>query len=261
MPPTPPSFGDLQYWNTRFSKEDEFEWLADFTALEPWLRRAIGSSGDENERERDGKGKRVLHIGCGTSALSAALKELVKSPRQIHNVDYSDVVIERQRQRDLTNTGEEASKWSTLDLLSLAQVEEFKKQGRYDVIIDKSTSDAISCAEDVHVGLPYHMNTAMEQGSSLAISGHTQVYPLVILAIHLAYLATPGCQWMVLSYSASRFSYWEDESPQRLPHPTQLWKMVRHEKIEQPQDPKDTVHRPPTMHHLYILERTETPLG
>jgi hypothetical protein len=36
--------------------------------------------------------------------------------------------------------------------------------------------------------------------------------------------------------------------------------LERHEKIEQSPDPNDTVHRPPVMHHLYILRRTDLQL-
>lgn len=253
MPTSTPSFGDLEYWNTRFIKEDTFEWLADFTVLEPWLKQAIA--------ERTGsKGKpQVLHVGCGSSALSLQLRDLVDSPQQIHNVDYSDVVIERNRQREYemlrsSKAERESCRWSTLDLLSVSQVLDFGGP-EYDVIIDKSTSDAISCAADVAVKLPYRIKTT-GPGQSCHSSEAT-VYPLDILAIHLAYLARPGCSWIVLSYSASRFSHMQDEATTKgLPRPSELWSLERHEKIEQPPDPNDTVHRPPVMHHLYVLRRT-----
>lgn len=257
MPTSTPSFGDLEYWNIRFSKEDNFEWLADFSLLEPWLKQAIA--------ERSGcKGEpQILHIGCGSSALSLQLRNLVDSPRQIHNVDYSDVVIGRNRRREeemLYSLGAEIEpcRWSTLDLLSVSQILEYEGPG-YDVIIDKSTSDAISCAADVSVRLPYHINTV----SLTRLNGMTEayVYPLDILANHLAYLARPGCSWVVLSYSASRFSRVQDEvTTEGLPRPSELWNLERHEKIEQPPDPNDTVHRPPIMHHLYVLRRTDVPL-
>ncbi|KEQ69652.1 hypothetical protein M436DRAFT_15308, partial [Aureobasidium namibiae CBS 147.97] len=249
-----PSFGDLEYWNTRFTKEDTFEWLADFAVLEPWLKQAIAERSGCKSRPQ------VLHIGCGSSALSLQVRDLVDSPTQIHNVDYSDVVIERNRQREnemLRSLGvqSEPCRWSNLDLLSVSQILDFGGP-EYDVIIDKSTSDAISCAADVSVRLPYCVNAI----SSGRISHQTEVtvYPLDILAVHLAYLARPGCSWIVLSYSASRFSYLKDEvATEGLPRPGELWNLERHEKIEQPPDPNDTVHRPPVMHHLYVLRRTE----
>lgn len=259
MPTSTPSFGDLEYWNERFIKEDNFEWLADFTVLEPWLKRAIA--------ERTGLTRRpqVLHIGCGSSALSIQLRDLVDSPQQIHNVDYSEVVIEKNRQHEYeilcsSEAKREPCRWSTLDLLSASQVSNFEGSGKgYDMIIDKSTSDAISCSEDVSVELPYRINTT---GSSRSCHlSKAAVYPLDILAIHLAYLARPGCSWIVLSYSASRVSHLEDEiNTDGLPRPSELWNLEKHEKIEQPPDPNDTVHRPPVMHQSYVLRRTDLQL-
>lgn len=253
MPTSTPSFGDLEYWNTRFTKEDNFEWLADFAVLEPWLKQAIA------ERFQP----QILHIGCGSSALSLQLRQLVDSPQQIHNVDYSDVVIEKNRQREYellcsTGAGSELCRWSTLDLLSVSQISEFGGP-EYDMIIDKSTSDAISCAADVSVRLPYCFNTSSPDSHSR--STEATIYPLDALAIHLAYLARSGCSWVVLSYSASRFSHMRDEDGTKgLPRPSELWTLEKHEKIEQPPDPNDAVHRPPVMHHLYVLRRTDVRL-
>jgi hypothetical protein len=260
MPSFTPSFGDLEYWNKRFTKEESFEWLADFTVLEPWLKQAVAERSGSKERPQ------VLHIGCGSSALSMQLRDLVESPQQIHNVDYSEVVVEKNRQREhellsASKASTELCRWSTLDLLSVTQVMEFAELGKgYDVIVDKSTSDAISCSEDVSVELPSRISTNSSSRVSPLIEA--TVYPLHILAIHIAYLAKPGCVWIVLSYSADRFIYWKDEETiEGLPHPSELWRLEGHEKIEQPPDPNDTVHRPPVMHHLYLLRRTDVRLN
>jgi hypothetical protein len=261
MPSTPHSFGDVEYWNNRFTKEEQFDWLADFTVLEPWLEKATAVRSGQNEKPQ------ILHIGCGSSALSIQLRDLVESPKQIHNVDYSSIVIERNRQREieLLDSSEatfEPTSWSTLDLLSASQILDLAASGeRYDIIIDKSTSDAISCGEDVMIELPYQ--TSNLPTTQLKHSRTTKtMFPLDLLAHHLAYLANPGCRWIVLSYSSSRFSHWDDrDNTEGLSHPLELWDMERHEKIEQPSDPKDAVHRPPVMHHLYILRRTDVRLS
>ena len=46
-----------------------------------------------------------------------------------------------------------------------------------------------------------------------------------------------------------------------LPQPSELWRLERHEKIEQPPDPNDSVHMPSVMHHLYVLRRTDVQLN
>ncbi|KAG9765632.1 hypothetical protein KCU73_g349, partial [Aureobasidium melanogenum] len=261
MPSTIHSFGDVEYWNNRFAKEEQFDWLADFTVLEPWLKKSIAERSGHDGRPQ------ILHIGCGSSALSIQLRGLVKSPKQIHNVDYSSVVIERNRQREikLLNSSEatlEPTSWSTLDLLSALQILDFGASGtRCDVIIDKSTSDAISCAGDVTIELPYRISNLPTTQLDHSRTTKT-MFPLDLLAHHLAYLANPGCLWIVLSYSSSRFSHWDDrDNTEGLSHPLELWDIERHEKIEQPSDPNDTVHRPPVMHHLYVLRRTDVRLS
>ncbi|KEQ60493.1 uncharacterized protein M437DRAFT_54375 [Aureobasidium melanogenum CBS 110374] len=261
MPSATHSFGDVEYWNNRFSQEEQFDWLADFAVLEPWLRKAIAERSGHNEKPQ------ILHIGCGSSALSIQLRKLVESPKQIHNVDYSSVVIDRNRQREIelldsSQATSEPTCWSTLNLLSASQILDYGAFGKkFDAIIDKSTSDAISCAEDVTIDLPYQISRFHTSQPILPTTTRT-VFPLDLLANHLAYLADPGCQWIVLSYSSSRFSHWNDRvQTEGLPHPLELWNLERHEKIEQPPDPNDTVHRPPVMHHLYILRRTDVQLN
>ncbi|KAI5235455.1 hypothetical protein E4T42_09705 [Aureobasidium subglaciale] len=210
---------------------------------------------------------RVLHIGCGTSDLSFRLKKLVDNADQIHNCDYSELVVTRQRQREaqlLSASNGDATRgktqWSVLDLLDLKQVVEFKRREEdYDIVVDKSTTDAVACGEDVEVVLPYGINTtSSDQASPME---KALVYPPCVLAVHLANLATPGCYWVMLSYSAWRFEGWEQERlPGGLPTPGRLWALISHEKIIQPPDPQDTVHRPPETHHLYVLERTDVEL-
>ncbi|KAH0365329.1 hypothetical protein KCU65_g6128, partial [Aureobasidium melanogenum] len=253
MPSATHSFGDVEYWNNRFSQEEQFDWLADFAVLKPWLRKTIAERSGHNEKPQ------ILHIGCGSSALSLQLRELIRSPKQIHNVDYSSVVIGRNRRREIellesSYAPFEPSCWSTLDLLSASQILDFRASAEgFDLIIDKSTSDAISCAEDVTVELPYPISNFHTSEPNHPRTTRT-MFPLDVLAHHLAYLANPGCQWIVLSYSASRFSYWNDRvQTEGLPHPLEFWDLERHEKIEQPPDPNDTVHRPPVMHHLCAL--------
>ena len=134
MPTTTHSFGDVEYWNNRFSQEEQFDWLADFAVLKPWLIKSIAERSGHDQKPQ------ILHIGCGSSALSIQLRELVRSPKQIHNVDYSSVVIERNCQREIElldslQATSEHTCWSTLNLLSASQILKFGASGqRFDVI-------------------------------------------------------------------------------------------------------------------------------
>lgn len=276
------SFGDIQYWDERFKKEDAFEWLLDFKAVEPVLRNAVESHSSTMKEAQ------LLHIGCGSSTLSTDLRHVVQSPEQVHNVDYSGFVVERGREREANEVAESAgidgreqrsTRWSTLDLLSLDKVLEFVvREGMkcsYDIILDKSTSDAISCASDVEITLPCRVQCRGSESTTSVSHDSDQttclVHPLYILALHLAYLAAPGCHWLVFSYSNERFSFWDPEAeleagivlPESFVRPSQLWRLVKREQIAKPSEPSilpSTVHRPPEIHHLYVLERTDASL-
>lgn len=259
--PTPPSFGDLTYWNTRFTTESNFEWLLDFPTLKPYLQDTITHQ-HENKTQ-----PQILHIGSGSSDLGSQIRHLVTSPSQVHNVDFSDVAVQRGQQMG------DGTRWSRLDLLDIHQVLAFSRQEeqQYDVVLDKSTSDAIACAADVAVRLPYPVRSVAP--ATQPKSGDGMVHPLYVLAVHLAFLAAPGCRWLVFSYSGDRFVFWDGDAekkmgvvlPEGFAHPGRLWKLVRREAIEKKEEKKEdvlpAVHRPPEMHHLYVLERTTAALN
>ena len=50
-------------------------------------------------KEESLRNAQVLHVGCGTSDCSV-LRGLVENPRQIHNVDFSEVAVEVGESRD-----------------------------------------------------------------------------------------------------------------------------------------------------------------
>ena len=105
MPSQPPSFGSQQYWDARFtSNSHPFEWLEAPTVLDPYLTSALHEVREERPE--------ILHIGCGTSLLSFHLREHVKDPEQIHNLDYSDVAVQvgRKREVELYDVKEQGTK-------------------------------------------------------------------------------------------------------------------------------------------------------
>jgi hypothetical protein len=237
MPLQPPSFGSRQYWNERFaSNPSPFEWLEAPTSLDPYLVEAL--------KETNNQTPEVLHIGCGTSLLSYHLRAHVQHPRQIHNLDYSEVAVEigRKRESDIFNveqrqeeekgqknstmtsdgindaikiptkavvddTSSDCSmRWSSTNLLSHSSLLKVCKPTTYSVIVDKSTSDSIACADDVFVPLPYPVSTSHHASSQISQSTEP-VHPIHILAIHLALIAKPKARWVALSYSNERFPF------------------------------------------------------
>jgi hypothetical protein len=154
--------------------------------------------------------QRLLHIGCGSSNLSFHLgRALVADPSQVTNVDYSRVAIEKCRRRedemmqqqqqrprvkqeDKENGNGEVSKgsnrrmkWKEIDLLSVIDMAALAREtdGGFDIIVDKSTTDCMACADDVEVELPLDFfpsssgatrvaaNTSSSSSSSSAVGG------------------------------------------------------------------------------------------
>ncbi|KAF2733183.1 hypothetical protein EJ04DRAFT_277634 [Polyplosphaeria fusca] len=238
MPPQPPPFGAQQYWEDRFSADtNPFEWLQAPTALDPYLVTAL----KETPHERP----ELLHIGCGTSLLSYHLRTHVKDPEQIHNLDYSEAAIRlgRKRELDIYNLEDSGQmqpvayghapdiqdrashhsngpinisskhtymRWTSANLLSHTSLLQTCKPNTYSLIVDKSTSDSIACADDFHVPLPYPIGTSDSRYDTSHLRETSEpVYPLHILGIHMALLAKPNAQWITLSYSSDRYPFLE----------------------------------------------------
>ncbi|KAF3913343.1 hypothetical protein ABW20_dc0104356 [Dactylellina cionopaga] len=285
----PPSFGDKAYWDSRFtSSSSQFDWLLPASALSSAITSTIESTTSSNS-----EGPSILHIGCGTSDLSFHLRNLVNRPSQVYNVDFSAVAVEvgKAKEEELGSSQSQSQtfqssqnaqgdinfmRWSTLDLLSLDQILAYKSAlspgQNFSMIIDKSTSDAISCADDVVVQIPYLMNNIVTYDPECrARTTPAQIHPMALLAVHLAYLSPPGGKWLALSYSRERFHFLTSADPRDnivdpaivaaggFVDPRRLWQVVKIESLDAPEEggSEHVVKRPAIKHTVYTLERTE----
>ncbi|KZM18453.1 hypothetical protein ST47_g10423 [Ascochyta rabiei] len=272
-----PSFGSQTYWEHRFTKNTApFDWLSTPCALDPFIKEALQDVGEVNPQ--------ILHVGCGSSMLSHHLKTHVRSAQQIHNVDYSTVVIETERQREIATSrasekqgnGDAPMRWDVVDLLDYTSVAKTCACHPYSVIVDKSTCDAVSCADDVVCPLPYALatreTTAAEMRSE-AEPKQVRVQPLYVLAIHLALVTEPGARWVALSFSSERYSFLEEKTARveeddtadtGIPDPRLFWTVVVKHPIEAEQQEDSNgngvTHRPKLYHWVYLLQRTPVPL-
>ena len=145
-------------------------------------------------------------------------------------------------------------RWRVADLLYFASLRAAcEVDERFDVILDKSTSDAVACGPDIGVFL----------GVETMRSVH--VHPVHVLAVHLAAVTATGGRWLTVSYSAERFPFFQDRDaeaawpvPDGYPDPALLWRLESFTPIEgvEPEPKDDGVHRPKVMYWLYTLERT-----
>ncbi|KAJ9634667.1 hypothetical protein H2204_006116 [Knufia peltigerae] len=290
----PSDFSSQTYWENRFlARQTPFEWLLgvdDTTGiLDPFIRDNVDPE----------KSAAILHIGCGTSDLSWRLRDYVSCPKQVHNVDFSveAVNIGRRREEELlaarqgrgnsnempVEPGQSHMRWTAVDLLSMPRVRSLLDHDSklYDVIVDKSTSDAVACGG-------YITMLSIRKGSGVGgdfgeNSWPVSVHPVEVLALNLAAVTAVGCRWVSISYSGSRFWFVERNEgdpvkatairttgtvpPQsdgsHYIAPYIFWRLEKKEQIELPEPgfggSADNVHRPQVYHWLYVLVRTDVP--
>ncbi|KAJ9607892.1 hypothetical protein H2200_007971 [Cladophialophora chaetospira] len=285
-----PSFDSETYWDERFAaSQPPFEWLVSLDDTASILEREIGRLTNNLEFRSDERDSSILHIGCGTSDLSLILRDFVRWPSQVHNVDFSQRALEHGRQREKQCFGPGASgfnddrdelqhehfgsslrwmRWSKVDLLSRPSVLSLihEDDPLYGFIVDKGTSDAIACGELVNLDSRWGN---FEQGST-----SRTFHPVQILALHLAAVTSSAGRWIVISYSAERFWFLEEEAkrdsdflaqdiaavvPEERLEPARFWRLERKERMSafEAESPIGrTVHRPQICNWLYVLVRT-----
>ena len=125
----PADFDKQQYWHERFTTETSFEWLTPSTTfvslLEPYLNGLAKSA-------------QILHLGFGTSDLQTHLRS--RGFLNVTNVDYEPLAIERGREAEQRAFGDVRMTYMVADVTQLSLPRQF------DLVIDKSTVDAVSCA-------------------------------------------------------------------------------------------------------------------
>jgi hypothetical protein len=176
-------FSSSTYWATRFDTETSFEWLLPSAKIVEFIIENSNSPPSSTTIET----LKCLHLGCGTSDLGLTLTLSLRERYATSN--YSDIqVIDTDFVADSINPSPlplpHYHQIYPLDCLDLAQLENYTTQvGRWDLIIDKSTADAISCGP--------------------SIDG---VEPLDVLLRNMAKVTKKGTRWISISYSTTRFS-------------------------------------------------------
>ncbi|KAI6828164.1 hypothetical protein KC340_g9258 [Hortaea werneckii] len=292
----PPSFAEQAYWDQRFrDNRNAFEWLLP----PPDVAQLIG----DIIRDASIDSPRILHIGAGTSNLSSHLKNLISDSKDVCNTDFSKEAVavgkaleaeQVQAAGELPrreNVDECLTLWEQSNHLSADDTKQLLhsdgNNGRlFNTIVDKSTSDAISCGLDVEITLPYAINsntTSQTNPDSSAPAQIAKVHPLHLLAVHLAALTEPSKgRWVVVSYNEDRFPFFspfvathaegalrDDIIDAGFPDPKRLWTLVEKRQIKVPPPSSDggivtqarrVVHTPDVFHWVYVLARTDVQL-
>merc|ERR1711998_13782 len=121
-------YGSVNYWNSRFSSEDQFDW---YHKWNPTLKKQFGEIGLVPESA-------VLNVGCGNSGMSREMYD--DGYENITNLDFSQKVITAMKVKN-SNRQMQWIEGSVQDMTG------FAADGEYDFIIDKGCLDCILCGE------------------------------------------------------------------------------------------------------------------
>lgn len=266
------------YWNDRFSNtERPFDWLIPASALREFVIQALGKA---FLKEAD-----ILHIGCGTSnsnllrdlvpdprqihnvdfsqkAIDLGIKREDELLAQEDSAPVEPSIIEEHRRNDSFHDVPRPRhmQWTCLDLRDLDSVfallsHRYQQQQQrssssptpplYDLILDKSTSDSISCGGDLRVPLPYPIQRWAQSAVTSLPDRTADVHPLQILAVHLAALTTPRRgRWILVANVVDRLPFVPPFAKTAadgmlpaeavrggFPDPRRLWVLERKEEI------------------------------
>ncbi|GBE77678.1 hypothetical protein BKA93DRAFT_753948 [Sparassis latifolia] len=275
-----PDYELQSYWENRFRTESHFEWLGDGVAtIIPHLRASLRA-------QRVSSPPRLLHIGAGSSWLSDCILETYRDEfgqsvdaSMIVNLDFSEEVV--RRGMDSQAGGGGGMRWIRADALQwqdlaavLVRPDSDKGGldhpgleaviGSFGLVVDKSTSDSIACAENVALSSSDpHLNPIVKAFLEKNAAYALKLYPVEVLALHLASLTHPGAIWIALSFSASRFEFLA--SPERVDtslntissvEPSRYWVLQQVDEVEACPG-KEGVGAPHVQHFVYVLRRTD----
>ncbi|KAL2816513.1 hypothetical protein BJX63DRAFT_430208 [Aspergillus granulosus] len=246
-----PDYDDPSFWDTKFATgQDIGEWLNSGEIL---LDAAV--SFFERSATTTQNRPRVLHLGPGVSKLGTKVRDAFLErgwlTNGIVNVDFSSEAVRLGQKTESYQDPSQAMHWQLADLRSWTDVSHLLPFAPFDVILDKSTSDAIATASPVRF-TPESRSRAdvcptvqdIIGGSEKAIT----IPPVELLAMHLVPLTRKGSSWFVLSYSTMRFD--------NLPDLCTYWEIVSRTPLEAPRGQTASgAYTPPVYHWMYTLQR------
>lgn len=228
-----PDYSSQQYWQKRLLNEDSdgFEWLVSSEDILPHLAGVF-------DHDRLRLPARILHLGCGSSTLGADIQRRFGARSEVYDADFalSDA------QRSYLSRAEEPTLRELpvlhINALSLSDLLRTQPEGGWDILVDKSTADAISCGEP----LPDDSDHAPSDTSE----------PIELLCVNLSKVTRPHAVWLCVSYSSNRFDFLSSAEKRF------GWRVRSKSPVSRPshQKPGDVVHRPETCTWAWLLERT-----
>ncbi|KAF4260645.1 hypothetical protein KXV68_002128 [Aspergillus fumigatus] len=246
-----PDYDDPTYWDVKFATgKDVGEWLNSGEIL---IETTLS---ELDHRPQSSAIPRALHLGPGISKLGVKLSEAFRQRNWpgscIVNVDFSAEAVRIGRELESGKDSDLAMHWLQIDLRSWSDVAQLTNYAPFDVVVDKSTSDAIATSPSVTL-TPESDTSSICPILSDILKGNVELTlsPVELLALHLVPLTQKGSTWVVLSYSNIRFD--------NLGYAGKYWTVVSRTSLKAPQGQTSTfAHTPEVFHWAYVLRRNKS---
>ena len=130
-----PNYGEKKYWVERYESEKgkTFDWLEDYESLKPMIKD-LGIKKDDF----------ILNVGCGNSEFSEKMYN--DGFKNNYNIDICPNVINFMKERNKEKTN------LIYKEMDARNMKDFNDE-TFDLVIDKSTLDALLCGEDAFVNV------------------------------------------------------------------------------------------------------------
>ncbi|KAL4894894.1 hypothetical protein BDV59DRAFT_175218 [Aspergillus ambiguus] len=244
-----PDYDDPTYWNKKFATgQDVGEWL---NAGEPLIEAVISDL--QSRPLKEPTRPKVLHLGPGVSKLGAKVRDSFVSQGWagdgIVNADFSSESVRVGLEAEKDKDPSEAMHWIHVDFRSWDDVASLLPFAPFDVVMDKSTSDAIATSASATFSVADLTSSICPTLREMVEAyGDITLSPIELLALHLVPLTEKGTIWASLSYSTVRF----DNVPRIATH----WALVSRTPLQAPGGQTSSfAHVPKIFHWLYILRR------
>lgn len=221
-------------WTGGNQRGRALEWCNWARGSRSWDRSCV-----RNLRGEGGRGITlwyVLHPCRGTVSLT------------LQNVDFSLEAVRLGQETEDPKDAMQAMPWLHADLRSWRDITSILPFAPFDVIMDKSTCDAIATSEhQTFSPSSDRSNTSLAVLESISQTEPTTLSPVELLGLNLVPLTHEGTRWIALSYSSARFD--------NLGHLEGHWEVVSRAKMEAPSGLLSAAHAPKMYHWLYVLKR------
>eukprot|EP00871_Galdieria_phlegrea_P003758 jgi/Galph1/4383/GphlegSOOS_G3125.1 len=164
LPKKTHEYKTVEYWNSRFTEEEHYEWLTSFETVSTLVCPLI------NEDHR------ILVLGCGNSSLSYDL--YLKGYHCITSIDFSHVAIEKMVRKYAEHT---SLRWVLGDIREL---DKYFEPASFDVVLDKGTMESLMVDE----GNPWSPNYQTKQDVQRMLEGVRDVLKIGGYYFHISFL-------------------------------------------------------------------------